>query len=77
MSPALQSLLLDIRQHPAFEEMKRAVEMPRLPRYRPSKSENMGVMGAKTIFESGRLAQHEAWLIFLTGSAITSEQERS
>ena len=73
-SPALKSLLFDLRQHAAFEEFKKAVEAPKLPRFRPSKNDTLETMGAKTVYESGRLAQHEAWLIFLTGSP-TSEQE--
>jgi hypothetical protein len=66
-SPALKSLLFDIRQHAAFEELKKAVDMPHLPRFRPSKADTLETMGARTIFESGRMHQHECWLVFLAG----------
>lgn len=81
-SPALQSLLFSIRQHAAFEELKNAVEVPRLPKYVPSKSDTLETMGAKTVFASGAIAQQERWLTFLTGQGPardtqTSQQEKS
>ena len=68
-SPALKSLLLDLRQHPAFPEFLKAVEAPRLPRYRPSMDYRQEKFSADTIYHSGKRDQHDMWLGFLTGEA--------
>lgn len=75
MSPALKSLLSDIRQHPAFPEMLRELQAPKLPRFKPNSPESTETMGAKFLFASGQADQHERWLAFLTGSP-TSQQEK-
>lgn len=77
MSPALKSLLIDIRQHAAFPEFLKAVEAPRLPHYRPLKGETLETMGAKTVFASGEMAQHERWITLLTGQVPARETETS
>ena len=74
MSPALRSLLFDIRQHAAFEELKKAVERPSLPRFKASEKLSLDEFGAKAAFESGRLNQHENWLTLLTGTPLTGDQ---
>lgn len=77
MSPALKSLLFDIRQHAAFQELLAAVEYPRLPQFRPSRADTLETMGAKTVFASGALDQHERWLTVLTGQVPARETETS
>jgi hypothetical protein len=74
-SPALISLLFDIRQHAAFQELLRAVEAPSLPRFK--KNTALDMMGAQTVFASGRLDQHEKWLTVLSGEPVnlTNQQE--
>ncbi len=83
MTPALKSLLFEIRQHAAFQELLNVVEPPRLPQYRPLKNDTLETMGAKTVFASGQIDQHERWLTTLTGGQVpareteTSQQEKS
>lgn len=67
MSPALKSLLLEIRQHAAFEELKSAVEAPAIKPYRPKDASAIEHSRAQWIYESGQVNQHERWLGFLTG----------
>lgn len=74
MTPALQSLLLDIRQHAAFEELKRTVPRPRIHTFRVSEAEKSETAKARWIYESGQLFQHHQWLELLTGEK-PSEQE--
>lgn len=78
-SEILKSLLFTIRQHEAFNELIAAAEKPRLPEYRPSKGDTLETMGAKTVFASGQVDQHNRWLFLLTGNpereTETSQQE--
>lgn len=67
MSPALQSLLFDLRQHAAFPELLKAVEFPPLKTYKPSSGDDLQQTGAKFAHYSGRKDQHDNWLAFLTG----------
>lgn len=67
-SPALASLLFEIRQHPAFPELLNAVERPRAPRFKPNGAETAEQFGAKAIYASGAQAQHDAWIQFLSGN---------
>lgn len=76
-SPALKSLLFDIRQHPAFEEFQRAVEAPRLPQFRQLRGDTLETMGAKTVFASGQMDQHDRWIHLLTGQVPERENETS
>lgn len=69
MSPQLKSFLIDLRQHPLFRELLKAVEEPRLPQFRLSEAQEVERARAKWIYESGRKAQHEHWLQVLTGKA--------
>lgn len=73
MSPALKSLLFSIRQHAAFEEFKSAVEAPAIKPYRPKDAAQIEHSRAQWIYESGQLAQHERWLVFLTGNEETND----
>lgn len=75
MSPALKSFLEDLRQHPLFPELIRAVEAPQLPQFRISEAEQVERARAKWIFESGRKAQHDAWMRVLTGKSEVPDQE--
>lgn len=66
-SPVLQSLLLEIRQHPAFPELLAAVQVPQLPRFKESEAEKSEKSKSTWVFRSGMLKQHEVWLHTLTG----------
>lgn len=66
-SPVLKELLLNIRQHPGFEELKSVVEKPRVRPFRASEADQVEKARAQWIFDSGRLAGHDAWLRMLTG----------
>lgn len=66
-SEVLKSLLLDLRQHPAFPELLAAVEKPRIPQFRKSKAASVEEARADWIFTSGQVAQHNKWLLMLTG----------
>jgi hypothetical protein len=75
MSPVLASLLLLIRQHEGFEELKAAlVECPRIQPFRVSDAETPETARSRFIYQSGQAAQHEAWLAALIGNE-TSQQE--
>ncbi len=67
ISSTLAALLADLRQHPHFPELLRAVEAPQLPRFKTSEAAEPEKAQAKWIYTSGKLDQHEAWLGMLTG----------
>lgn len=67
MNEAVKALLADLRQHPAFQDLLMMVERPKMPRYRPSKGEDVPTVGARTVYVSGQIDQHERWLSYLTG----------
>lgn len=71
MNDALKELLFNIRQHAGYQDLLKAVETPRLPRFRRSETISLEEFGAKAAFESGRLSQHENWIALLTGSKAT------
>lgn len=73
MSDALKLLLADLRQHPAFPEMLRAVEVPKRDHYRPSKGMSVEAFGAESIYASGAQQQNDRWVAFLTGSSSKLE----
>lgn len=77
-SPALENLLQGLRQHPAFPELLAAVSRPQLPRFKVSQVASAHEANAKWIYESGRLAAHEAWVATLTGkpaSDLTAKED--
>lgn len=74
-SSALQSLLLEIRQHPAFPEMLKMVPEPRLSRFRRSSATKPDEAFAQWAYESGALNQHELWLANLTGTDLTEKED--
>lgn len=74
-SPALQSLLADLRQHPAFPELLKAVETPIVPRFRKSKAGSVEEARAEWIHQSGKREQHDLWLAILTGKVPPIEAE--
>jgi hypothetical protein len=62
------SLLLDqVRQHPAFPELLKAVQAPALPQFRASQAAEVEKARAEWIFSSGKKQQHDMWLALLTG----------
>lgn len=75
-SSSLSDLLFHIRQHPAFPELLRAVEKPRLPRFKKS-MKTIEEMGAQTLFVSGQLAQDDTWRTILTGDSPSGEDQAS
>lgn len=78
MSAALQGLLEYMRQHPGFEDLKKAVPLPEPKRFAP-KGEGLNEQMADWIHRSGRRQQHDLWLSFLTegnpARGQTSQQE--
>lgn len=74
-SPRLQSLLMDLRQHPAFPELVKAVEMPKLPRFKRSQAQAVEAERSNWIFQSGKREQHESWLALLTGQKQENDSE--
>lgn len=79
MNEGLQDLLFKLRQHPSFPDFLRAVDRPRMPRFKKYSKGTLEDMGAQTVFVSGRLEQDDTWRAFLTGEAPqgepTSQQE--
>ena len=80
--PAVQSFLLDIRQHPMFPLLLRSMEQPKIPRFRSSQAEQVEKARAEWIYQSGRKDQHDRWIHFLTGEVPRdgddpSQQEKS
>lgn len=73
-SPALDNLLFTIRQHAAYKDLLEAVPRPALPRFRPGDNQSLETFGAKSVFESGRHSQHDAWLSVLTGTPQNGEK---
>lgn len=73
--PALKSLLADLRQHPGFPELLKAVETPQIPRFRKSRAGDVESARAEWIHQSGKREQHEMWLAFLTGKVPPVEAE--
>jgi hypothetical protein len=68
-NPMVAALLADLRQHPNFPDLLKAVEVPRLPRFRISQAAEVEKARAEWIYKSGQRNQHDAWLAFLTGEA--------
>jgi hypothetical protein len=77
MNAGLKDLLFNLRQHPSFQDFLRAVERPRMPRFKKYEKRTLEDMGAQTVFVSGRLEQDDAWRTFLTGESPTGENEAS
>jgi hypothetical protein len=67
INPMAAALLADLRQAQGFLELLKALETPRLPRFKASQAQEAEKARATWIYESGRLDQHERWLAFLTG----------
>ena len=74
MSQQLQELLFSVRQHSAFRELLSAVALPQVRDFKPS--DDGQKQFTEHVFRSGRKAQHQCWLDFLTGES-TSQQEKS
>jgi hypothetical protein len=82
MTSQLKDLLFLIRQHAAYQDLLKAVELPVTREFKPSG--DVQQQWADFIFRSGRKAQHNGWLSFLTESAPdaggvteTSQTEKS
>ena len=69
-SPALQALVMELRQHPAFPELLKRIEPPPIPRFRHSQASEVEKARAEWIYASGKRDQHDLWLSVLTGEAI-------
>lgn len=68
MSPELIGFLIELRQHPVFPQLTKAVETPRVRPYKSAEADQVEKARAQWIFESGQLKQHDAWLGVLTGT---------
>lgn len=75
MNDGLNDLLFKLRQHPSFQDFLRAVERPRMPRFKKYSKAALEDMGAQTVFVSGQLDQHDRWHVFLTGESPTGDDE--
>lgn len=73
MTPKLNELLFEIRQHPAFRDLLEAVGKPEIKEFSPGGDPN--AQWAEHIYRSGRRRQHEAWRQFLIGGE-PSQQEK-
>lgn len=71
MTESLKALLFYIRQHAAYQELLRAIEAPKLPRYRKGLTPES--FGAEAIHASGAMHQHERWIALLTGNSSRLE----
>ena len=74
-SPMLHQLLEDLRQHPAFPDLKKAVAAPQLPRFKISQAVEPDQAFAAWAYNSGKRDQHDAWLALLTGEVPKGETE--
>lgn len=82
MTPELKELLFLIRQHPGYQDLLKAVELPVTREFKPSGDAQQ--QWSDFIFRSGMQRQHKAWQSFLTESAPdaggvteTSQTEKS
>ena len=66
-SSTLAHLLETLRQHPGFPELLKEIPEPQLPRFKISQAAEAEKARAQWIYESGRIANHEQWIGFLTG----------
>lgn len=66
-SDALADLLFRIRQHAAFPELLEAVERPRLRTFNPARDVDLEISRNSWVYTSGRIKQHNDWVLFLTG----------
>lgn len=83
MSAALNDLLRDIREHPAFEELLNTLNPKPLVFYSPASPKDAATQSADYVYGSGLHRQHQIWREFLTdyvspiGESPTSQQEQS
>lgn len=73
MSEQLKALLYTVRQHPAFADLLKAVERPKLPRFKVNSGETADQFGARAIHVSGQQAQHDRWIALLTNDSPQGE----
>ncbi len=75
MTPELKSFILDLRQHPLFQQLLNEIEPPRFPEYK--KAETLEQFGAKAVFASGQMEQHNRWYFTLGGTVPAREANPS
>lgn len=75
MTDQFKAWLIDIRQHPLFPELLKAVPAPKIRRFRKSEAAEAEKARAEWIYLSGKCDQHDAWLALLTGQAPDALQE--
>jgi hypothetical protein len=68
MNAGVKSLLEQIRQHHAFQDLLLAVESPKIRPFSPKDAAQVEHSRAQWIYESGQAKQHENWLFFLSGN---------
>ncbi len=74
LTQELRALLVDLRQHPAFPVLLRAIQAPQLPRFRTSQAQQPDQAFASWAYVSGKRDQHDAWLALLTGQAPKGDE---
>jgi hypothetical protein len=77
MNAELEAFLFDIRQHALFPQLLAIIDEPKLPGYRPSKSEPLEIVGAKTAYASGQLDQYRLWHSLLTGTDPSDKGDKT
>lgn len=73
MSAGLQDLLETMREHPSFQELLAAVEVPGIKAYRVMETDK--AQTEEWIYRSGRQMQHQIWRDFLM-TFDASQQEK-
>lgn len=73
MSPLVKTLLSEIRQHPGFPDLLKAVERPQPARFKPNGPETPAQFNVRAIHADGRNLHHERWLTLLTGEPTTAD----
>jgi hypothetical protein len=76
-SQMLIAMLRDLRQHPAYPELLKALPRPQLRRFRISQAQEAEKARAEWIYLSGQAEQHDKWLALLTGQAPEPLQQET
>lgn len=75
MNPLVADLLARIRGHDGFPELLKLVQRPRIQPFRVTDAEKPETARSRFIYQSGQVAQHDAWLNALTGNSTSQHQE--
>lgn len=75
VSPALQDLLANIRQHPGFSDLLKIMDPPEIPRFKRSQAADVEKARADWIYQSGRRDQFDQTVVLLSGQQIPPKAE--